>query len=96
MQHSLAAVLNATCVKFRISTGSLYFAGDEFAFDNFKIQDAQDVGASQITAPAASGCLYSASQQATISVFNYGVAAVNDVPVTLVISGALNQTLTGD
>ena len=92
VEHSLAPVLNATCVKFRISTGSLYYAGDEFAFDNFKIQDALgDVGATQVSAPIASGCLYSASQQATINVYNYGAAGVTNIPVTLVITGAISK-----
>ena len=95
MQHSLCSVINATCVKFRVSTGLLYFAGASFAFDNFKIKDAVDVGATQILAPVASGCLYSAGQQAQITVFNIGCAAVSNVPVTFAITGALNQTLTG-
>ena len=46
VQHIMCPMIGQPCVKFRITTNSLYYNGDNayFAFDNFRIQDRPDIG----------------------------------------------------
>jgi hypothetical protein len=83
VQRSLCSLVGQTCIKFRVITNSYYYSANssKFAFDNFVIREGIDVGATAIIAPVSSGCLYSNTQQATISVYNTGCAAVSNIPV---------------
>ncbi len=74
-----------SCVKFRIYGRTYYTNPDDykFAFDNFRIETAPDVGVTAIPTPDtnASGCLYSSNQTVTITVHNYGCGTIYNVPV---------------
>ena len=78
VEHNLCAVIGQPCVKFRITTSNLYYAGNSayFAFDNFSIFSSPDVGTLSYVSPVNSGCNYVANQPVTIQVINVGCAAV--------------------
>jgi len=62
--------------------------------DNINIYNlpALDAGITAITSPASSGC-YSNNQSVNITLKNQGASSISNVPVTVVISGAISQTL---
>ena len=71
--------------------------GDYYAdIDNINVFTPlpDDVAAGELSAPGLVGC-YSSSEPVTIKLINYGVNTQTSIPVTVVVSGALNQTLTG-
>ncbi|QHJ08642.1 T9SS type A sorting domain-containing protein [Hymenobacter busanensis] len=51
-----------------------------------------DVGAVALVAPLAAGC-YSATENVTVQVRNYGISPISNVPVQVVVGGALSTTL---
>ncbi|MBL7921210.1 MAG: T9SS type A sorting domain-containing protein [Bacteroidia bacterium] len=55
---------------------------------------ATDAGVIALVNPLANGC-YSAAENVVVTIKNYGTAAISSIPVQLVVSGAINQTLTG-
>ena len=95
-QKTLCNLIGQSCVKFRFHgyTGSAG-ANAQFAFDNFKIVDSTDVGVIAIIEPANVGCLFSTTQQVTVTVFNWSCSALINVPVTTDITGILTTTLNG-
>jgi hypothetical protein len=98
-QMNLCALIGESCVKFRVIGNPRWAAPSYptsylFAFDNFRIEDGPDVGVIAITEPDLLDCP-SAFQQVTIEVYNYGCAAVSNVPVSCEVTGAVAATLTG-
>ncbi|MFP4663565.1 MAG: LamG-like jellyroll fold domain-containing protein [Bacteroidales bacterium] len=90
VQHDLCNLVGESCVKFRIN-GRAYYNDEgryNFAFDNFKIVDAPDVGVIGLNQPDinANGCLYSGTQEVNIEVYNYSCTEAVDVPVQVDIS----------
>ncbi|MGM0625750.1 MAG: hypothetical protein ACQES0_07730, partial [Bacteroidota bacterium] len=96
-QQNLCNLAGESCVKFRIRGRGNHDDQNDFAFDNFKIIDAPDVGVTAIFEPdpGNSGCLYSANQQVSITVQNYSCNDVINVPVEANITGAANANFTG-
>ncbi len=96
VQHSLCEIKTETCVKFRILVRR-YCATEnrKFAFDNFEIQDAPDVAPAVLVEPLDEGCLFSDSQQIKVAVYNYSCTDLVDIPVSCIVSGMANITLSG-
>lgn len=100
VQNDLCGLAGESCVKFRVY-GRPYYGEPSyptyypFAFDNFEIKDGGDVGIVAYIDPVDVGCLFSANQQVTVEVYNYGCSPISNVPVTCEISGQVTQTLTG-
>ncbi|MBN2778928.1 MAG: hypothetical protein JXR36_14920, partial [Bacteroidales bacterium] len=105
VQHKLCDLAGESCVKFRIN-GQAYYGlsgvndyrdRNYFAFDNFKIIDATDVGVTAIIEPDPSdlGCLYSDSQIVMVRVYNWSCVDAIDVPVVCDITGTVNTVLIG-
>ncbi len=100
VQHSLCGLIGQSCVKFRIY-GRPYYSYPtyptyyNFAFDNFEISDGPDVGVTAFIEPFDDGCLFTATQNVTVTVFNFGCGAISNVPVDCDITGALSQSLSG-
>ncbi len=111
VQRKLCELKGQSCVKFRIY-GYAYNGPQQpnnnlvnetdysnynyFAFDNFKIIDAQDVGVIAFVEPDPNdvGCLYSANQTVTARVYNWSCTVANNVPITVEITGAATATFT--
>lgn len=53
-----------------------------------------DAGINTLVSPAAGGC-YSATESVIARIKNYGTSAAANIPVTVIVSGALSQTLNG-
>jgi Secretion system C-terminal sorting domain len=99
-QHSLCVLAGQSCVKFRVYGRSYYGnlntdAWYAFAFDNVEIRDGVDLGVTAYIEPAPSGCLYSTTQQVTVTVYNWGCTPVSNIPVQSDITGAVTTTLNG-
>jgi hypothetical protein len=99
-QKSLCALANQPCVKFRIYgrpyySAPTYTAYHYFAFDNIQIKNGPDVSVRAFIDPVNIGCLFSATQDVTVTIYNFGCAAISNVPVECVITGNVNTTLTG-
>lgn len=102
-QHDLCDYAGNSCVKFRIYGRSRF--GDpqypnygRFAIDNISIEESIDLGIVAQVSPVDEGCLFTDEEFITIEVFNYistGCAPVFNVPVTVEITGEVNQTLSG-
>lgn len=103
VQHKLCNLKGQSCVKFRIFAYAYYGpqTPDEnmqprpdysnknyFAFDNFEIIDAQDVGVTAFVDPAPNDvtCLYSDAQTVTVTVYNWSCTEAVDVPVNVEVS----------
>lgn len=100
VQKSLCALAGEPCVKFRFHGRPFYseptYAGHHyFAFDNFEILEGGDVGVTAFVEPVDQGCLYSATQNVTVEVFNYSCQPETNVPISCDVTGALTTTLTG-
>lgn len=104
-QHNLCDLGAPSCIKFRFR-GRPYYGShhygtghSDFAFDNFEIIDAIDVGAATYISPdaAASTCLYSPTQQVTATFYNWACQDAVNVPAEckIVRSGTDIATLTG-
>jgi trimeric autotransporter adhesin len=52
---------------------------------------ATDAGIQTLTSPATNGC-YGASENLVVTIKNYGTASISNIPVTVVVSGAVIQT----
>jgi len=63
--------------------------------DNINIYNipAQDGGITAITSPSAVGC-YGASENVQVTLKNFGSSSISNVPVSVVVSGVVSQTLT--
>jgi len=100
VQHNLCNVAGEGCVKFRIY-GRAYYGNPnypdwyKFGFDNVEIKEGNDVGVIAFVEPVDAGCLFSNTQQVTVSVYNFSCNAVTNIPITCDISGILNTTLSG-
>lgn len=69
--------------------------GDYYAdLDNINITApiAVDAGAIALSAPGVTGC-YSSTQPVSITIKNHGINSLTNIPVTVVVSGVINQTL---
>nr|MBA3683503.1 hypothetical protein [Bacteroidota bacterium] len=55
---------------------------------------ATDAGIIALTNPLPNGC-YTAAETAVVTIKNYGTTSISNIPVTLIVSGIINQTLTG-
>lgn len=66
-----------------------------FHLDNINLYNApaSDAGVTALTNPATNGC-YSASENVTTTLKNFGSANITNVPVSVIVSGAATQTLT--
>ncbi len=100
VQHNLCALAGQGCVKFRIY-GRAYYGNPnystwyKFAFDNVEIKEGNDVGVIAFVEPVDAGCLFSNTQNVTVTVYNFSCNAVSNIPVTCDVTGVLNTTLTG-
>lgn len=65
----------------------------DFHLDNINLYNAmpQDAGVSALTKPALTGC-YSAAENLVVTINNYGALPITNVPVTVLVSGAVTQT----
>jgi len=65
--------------------------------DNINLLDppANDVGATALVSPSVAGC-YSSAETVSITIRNYGTATQTLIPVTVIVSGAVTQTLTNN
>lgn len=52
---------------------------------------ATDAGVSALISPAANGC-YGAAENIVVTIKNYGTASISNIPVTVIVSGAVTQT----
>ncbi|MBL7910675.1 MAG: T9SS type A sorting domain-containing protein [Bacteroidia bacterium] len=55
---------------------------------------ATDAGIIALINPLTTGC-YSAAENVVVTIKNYGTSSISNIPVSLVVSGVINQTLTG-
>jgi hypothetical protein len=55
---------------------------------------ATDAGIIALINPLTTGC-YSANENVVVTIKNYGTSSISNIPVSLVVSGVINQTLTG-
>ncbi|MBD3636012.1 MAG: T9SS type A sorting domain-containing protein [Crocinitomicaceae bacterium] len=100
-QKNLCPLAGEPCVKLRFRGRPYYSAPTYsnyhlFAFDNVRIQEGGgDVGVVAYVEPVDQGCLYNATQNVTVEVFNFGCQPVSNVPVVCDITGVLTTTLTG-
>jgi len=53
-----------------------------------------DAGISALVNPASSGC-YGSAEAVVVTIKNYGSNSISSIPVTVIVSGPINQTLTG-
>ncbi|MDP1800037.1 MAG: T9SS type A sorting domain-containing protein [Bacteroidota bacterium] len=53
-----------------------------------------DAGIIALINPLTTGC-YSANENVVVTIKNYGTTSISNIPVSLVVSGVINQTLTG-
>ncbi|MGE0568709.1 MAG: hypothetical protein AB7O73_12225, partial [Bacteroidia bacterium] len=53
-----------------------------------------DAGAQTLAAPSSTGC-YGANENVAITIKNFGLNSISNIPVTVIVSGPVNQTLTG-
>ncbi|MBN2662168.1 MAG: discoidin domain-containing protein [Bacteroidales bacterium] len=99
MQHNLCMLAGQSCVQFRIRALTYYIneGYNQFAFDNFKIIDAQDVGVTKILDPTPdlAGCTFIDNQTVTVRVYNWSCTDATNVPVQCDVTGAATATLTG-
>jgi len=83
-------------VAFYATDGPIANSGFDYDFhlDNINLYNLPglDAGVTAITSPAPSGC-YSNNQSVNITLKNQGANAISNVPVTVIISGAISQTL---
>ncbi|KAA9333493.1 hypothetical protein F0P96_11040, partial [Hymenobacter busanensis] len=68
----------------------------DFHLDDVALNEAaaSDAGITALTEPGTTGC-YGATQNVTVTIRNYGTADLTNVPVRVVVGGALTQTLNG-
>mgnify|MGYP000896871458 FL=1 len=98
VNHDLCALSGQPCVKFRISTSSLYYNLDRgwFAFDNFYISGTKgdDLEPLQVVLPHSGVCgLHSATEPVAVVLQNNTCRPLYNVPVQLIMSGPNNATL---
>lgn len=65
----------------------------DFHLDNINIQNlaASDAGVSALVSPFTTGC-YGSSENLVVTINNYGVTPITNIPVTVIVSGAATQT----
>ncbi|MFO0435309.1 MAG: hypothetical protein ACK5ZT_08690, partial [Sphingobacteriaceae bacterium] len=94
---SLGAFAGSDIIVRFIARKAVSGSGDYYAdLDNINVFTPlpDDVAAVELAAPGLLGC-YSASEPVSIKLINYGVNTQTSIPVTVVVSGVINQTLTG-
>jgi hypothetical protein len=94
---SLGAFAGSDIIVRFIAKKAVSGSGDYYAdLDNINVFTPlpDDVAAIELAAPGLVGC-YSASEPVSIKLINYGVNTQTSIPVTVVVSGVINQTLTG-
>ncbi|MBN8694068.1 MAG: T9SS type A sorting domain-containing protein [Bacteroidetes bacterium] len=66
----------------------------DFHLDNINIYNpvANDAGVSALVTPGTIGC-YGASENVAVTLNNYGSNAISNIPVTVIVSGAVSQTI---
>lgn len=67
----------------------------DFHLDNINLYTpvATDAGAQMLVSPGTVGC-YTANENMSVLIKNYGSAPISNVPVTIIVSGAITQTTT--
>lgn len=96
-QNALSGLGGQSQVQLRVVFGSNASVEDDgFAFDDIVIFDRRpdDVGVAQLSAFPASVCLGD-STELTLALVNHGLTDQVSVPVEVLISGPVNDTLTG-
>jgi hypothetical protein len=98
-KHALTGLGGQSAVMLRIAFGSDASGQDDgFAFDDVSIYQtpANDVELVAITAPANSGCGFTAAETVTVTIKNNGTVATTPFPVTYQIgtATAIQQTVT--
>jgi hypothetical protein len=85
-------IIKFLAVRQQSNTTADYFID----IDNINLYNltAIDGGVATVISPSTSGC-YSASQPVAVSITNYGLGSLSNIPVTVVITGPTNQTITG-
>ncbi|MBK7667787.1 MAG: choice-of-anchor J domain-containing protein [Sphingobacteriaceae bacterium] len=65
----------------------------DFHLENINLYTASatDAGIAALTSPVPNGC-YGASENLVVTIKNYGIAAISNVPVTVTVSGVASQT----
>ncbi|GAB2964090.1 hypothetical protein GCM10027048_36770 [Hymenobacter coalescens] len=84
-------------VAFKATDGPVSNTPDyDFHLDDISLIEAaaSDAGITALTEPGTAGC-YSATQNVTVTIRNYGTTAQSDIPVRVVVGGPVTQTLTG-
>jgi hypothetical protein len=77
--------------KVPAGTGDYYVDLDNI---NITAPIAIDAGVSALVSPASAGC-YGSSENVAVTITNYGINSLTNIPVTVTVSGAVSQTLTG-
>ncbi len=82
-------------VRFRYTDGGQY--GRYWYIDDVKIYSDPDVGVTQLVAPVQLVCgnSYTATENVTVRIFNYGFNDITGVPVSCDVTGAATYNLTG-
>jgi hypothetical protein len=99
VKHTLTGLGGQAAVRLRIAFGSEASVQDNgFAFDDIMVYDtpANDGGVSAIISPN-SGCGLSNLETVTITVKNYGTAALSNIPVSFTVDGGapVNEVVAG-
>ena len=96
-QNALTGLAGQSQVRLRVVFGANNFNQDDgFAFDDIVIFDRQanDAGIAGMSAFPASVCLGD-STDLTLLISNFGTAAQSNIPVEILITGPVNDTLNG-
>ena len=82
-------------IRFRYKDGGE--VGKYWYIDDIKVYCEADAGIVSLVAPPvlSSSRTYGSTENVTVRIWNYGVDAISNVPVTCQITGGITQTLTG-
>lgn len=69
----------------------------DFHLDNINLYNglANDGGVSSIISPSVQAACYTANEPVVVTIKNYGTAAISNVPVNVLVAGAVTQTVSG-
>ncbi len=69
----------------------------DFHLDNINLYNglAADGGVASIISPSVQATCYTANEPVVVTIKNYGTAAISNVPVNVLVSGAVTQTVSG-
>ncbi len=67
----------------------------DFHLDNINLFNASatDAGVSVINSPSVQSTCYTAAEPVVVTIKNYGIATISNIPVNVLVSGAITQTL---